>query len=886
MMRVNWLDRLLHRDRIYDDVADEIRAHIDEKTDELVSRGMSPHDARLAARRAFGNATIIQEQGRDTWRWPGIDSFIGDVRHALRQLRRAPALSAVIIVTLAVGIAATATVFSWTRGVLLDPLPGVPHADRVLALETTTASGSWTPTSWLDYIDFRKYLTSFDGLAAALPSSFAVGDEGRAERRRGELVSANFFDVLRVRPALGTFFPSSEDEAEGAQPVVVIGYDYWQARWHGDSSVIGSVVLVNKFPFTVAGVAPPSFHGSMAAERIDLWLPASMLGHIVPTGGWWLHDRGTRTFRVLARLKDGVTIAAARADVVALAKRMEAANGDVAKGMSALLLPMWKSHWGVQDGLRAPLLLLLAACGLVLLIACVNSANLLLARAIDRRRELGLRLVLGAQRGRLLRQLLTEASVLAAVGASLGMVCTVWLAGSLRSLLPKFASSALRDPHVDSGVLAFAVLVAGAVTLFAGIAPALHGSRQDFGETLSGGSRGAVGGRRASRLRGALVIAEMSLAVVSLAVAGLFYDSVRHMRGVSPGFDAGHVAMASVSVTLAGYDSSRAETLLRDVADRLGREPGTEAVSYADYVPLSLAAGSWEDLRIEGYAPSPGENMKLYRAAIGPNYFRTLKIPLLQGRDFTAGDDSAHARAMIVNEAFVRHFLGARSALGVRVHGWGNWFTIVGVVNDTKTYRLTESPTPYFYVPVRQVYRPEAGFTFLVRSAMPVDATVRAIGQAVRANDPSVPVFNAMPLAEYVSGPLQSQQTAVELLTLLAVVASLLAAIGLYGVISYAMARRTKEIGVRIALGAQRGDVLRMVAAQAGALLFVGLLAGVGGAVVVARVVSSMLYSVGAADVAVFAAAAGTMVVIAIVATAVPARRAVRIDPLEALRAD
>jgi predicted permease len=886
MRRFDWLDRVLHRDRIYDDLSSEIRAHLEQKTDELAAQGMSRADARIAARRAFGNVTIIEEQGRETWQWPTIESFVMDVRYATRQLRRAPALSAIIIVTLAVGIAATATVFSWTRSVLLDPLPGAARADRVLALETTTASGSWTPTSWLDYIDFRKYLTSFDGLAAALPASLAVGDDERAERRPGELVSANFFDVLRVRPALGQFFPSTQNDAEGSQPVIVIGYDYWQARWHGDSAAIGSVVQVNHFPFTVVGVAPPTFHGSMAAERIDLWVPASMLGHIVPTGGWWLRDRGTRTFRILARLKDAVTASAARAEVVAFAKRMSDANGDVSKGMSALLLPLWKSHWGIQDGLRAPLLVLLAACGLVLLIVCMNAANLLLARAIVRRREFGLRLVLGAQRGRLLRQLITEASILAASGAALGLVCTVWLARSLHYLMPRFTSSALLDPHVDGTVLAFVVLLAVAVTVLAGIVPALHGSREGFGDTLSGSSRGAVGGRQASRLRGALVISEMSLAVISLAVAGLFYDSVRHMRGVSPGFDAEHVTMSAVSVTLAGYDSARAETLLRDVADRLRSQPGTEAVSYTDYVPLSLGPGSWEDLRIEGYTPEPSENMKLYRAAIGPDYFKVLHIPLLAGRDFTLDDDSAHTRVMIVNEAFVHHFLGQRAALGVRVRGWGQWFTIVGVAKDVKNYRVTERPTPYFYVATRQVYRPEGGYTFLVRSAMPADQTVRAIGQAVRASDPSVPVFNAMPLAEYISAPVQSQQTAARLLALLAALAALLAAVGLYGVVSYAMAQRTKEIGVRIALGAQSRDVLRMVAAQAAALLFIGLIMGLGGAVAVARVVSSMLFAVGTADVTVFAGAAGTMVVIAIVATVMPARRALKVDPLVALRTD
>jgi predicted permease len=361
---------------------------------------------------------------------------------------------------------------------------------------------------------------------------------------------------------------------------------------------------------------------------------------------------------------------------------------------------------------------------------------------------------------------------------------------------------------------------------------------------------------------------------------------VRHTRVVSPGFDADHVAMSAVSVTLAGYDSSRAENFLSAVAERLRREPGTSAVSYTDYVPLSLGSGSWEDLRVEGYTPEPGENMKLFRAVIGPDYFKVLDIPLLDGRDFRLDDDSAHARVMIVNDAFVRRYLSGRSPLGVRVRGWGNWFTIVGVAKDVKNYRVTEPPTPYFYVPVRQVYRPEYGYTFLARTAAPADRAVRTIGAAVRDVDPTVPVFNAMPLAEYIAGPMQGQETAARLLALLASVASLLAAIGLYGVISYAMAQRTKEIGVRVALGARSVDVLRMVAYQAAALLGAGLLLGLGAAVALAHVLSAMLFAVGAGDVLVFSGAAATMVAIALLATSVPARRATRVDPLVALRAD
>jgi predicted permease len=387
-------------------------------------------------------------------------------------------------------------------------------------------------------------------------------------------------------------------------------------------------------------------------------------------------------------------------------------------------------------------------------------------------------------------------------------------------------------------------------------------------------------------LRGLLVVAEMALAVISLVGAGLFYDSFRQTRAVSPGFSADNVAMASVSLTLAGYDSANADAFLRRVTDRIEREPGVSAVSYTDYVPLSLGSGSWENLDVEGYAPQPTENMKLYRAAIGPDYFKLLRVSLLAGRDFRLDDDSAHARVMIVNEAFVRHFLNGRPALGVRVHGWGKWFTIVGVVHDIKNYRLTEPPTPYFYVPVRQVYRPEYGYTFLARMSGPADQAVRMIEQAVKSSDPTVPVFNAMPLTDYIGAPLRGQQTAVRLLALLAVVAALLAALGLYAVIAYSVAQRAKEIGVRIALGARPTDVVRVVASQAGVLLIGGLVVGLSGAAALGRIVSSLLFSVSPGDLTVFAAAAVGMVVIALAATGIPARRATRVAPIVALRAD
>jgi predicted permease len=877
---------MFRRRRVYDDLSAEIRAHIDENVDDLVAAGMSRADALAAARRAFGNVTMMQEEGRDVWQWPTLESFLLDIRFALRQLRRAPGLTAVVMLTLAIGIAATTTVFSWTRAILLDPLPGAGDPGRVLALESTNRSGGWTPTSWPDFRDLRNSLKSFEGLAAAYPLSLAIGDDAQTERRWGELVSANFFTLLRVRPALGRFFPSGRDDAAGGDPGIVIGYDLWRTRWHGDSAVIGSVVHVNRFPFSVIGVAPAAFHGSMPGEAIDIWVPATMVGQIIPTNNYMLRDRGWRTFRVLARLAPGVTPAVAREEVTRTGSLLAKANGGRNEGTGATVMPLWQSHWGLQDGVRAPLAVLMGASGLVLLIVCANMANLLLTRATARRRELALRLVLGAPRRRLIRQLLTEASILAVAGSALGLLATLWLARSLHLLVPSSVAFTLLDPHVEGGVLAFTIALAAGVTLIAGIAPALYGSREQFSDALADGARGATGGVPATRLRAALVVGEMALAVMSLVGAGLFYDSFRHTRAVSPGFTADGVAMASVSLTLAGYDSSGADAFLHGVTERVQAEPGVKAVSYTDYVPLSLAQGSWEDLQVEGYAPERDEAMNLYRAAIAPDYFRAMEIPLLAGRDFRLDDDSARAPVMIVNEAFVQHFLRGHSALGVRVKGWGKWFTIVGVAKNTKVYRLSESPAPYFYVPIRQVYRPEFGYTFLARTAAPVDQAVKAIQQAVKSADPSIPVYNAMPLTSYTGAPLRLERTAATLLALLAAVALLLAAVGLYGVIAYAVAQRTKEIGVRVALGARPSDVIRAVASSAGLLVVGGLVVGLSGGVALARILSSLLFSVNPGDASVFAAAAAGMVVIAVAATGIPARRAMKVDPMVALRVD
>ncbi|MGH7577342.1 MAG: ABC transporter permease [Longimicrobiales bacterium] len=768
---------------------------------------------------------------------------------------------------------------------LLDPLPGASDPGRVAAIEGLTPSGEWTPTSLLDFRDIRDHTQSFSSMAVAYPTVLAVGDETSAERRYGEIVSATFFDVLGVEAEMGRLFSAAErDEAPGAHAVVVLGHDLWMGNYRGDPAVIGSTILINRYPFTVIGVTPRGFHGSLPGTHAGLWVPASMLGHLDPNGAMFLADRKTRMFRVLARLAPGVSIDQARTEVKALAERMAVENTTTSAGMSATVLPLWRSHYGIHNDLRVPLAILTAACGLMLLIVCANMANLLLTRAASRRKELSLRLALGAPRRRLMRQLLTEAAVLTVAGSALGLLVTAGLSGSLHLVVPSFAAPNLVRPRIDSEVLAFTLLLAGGVTLLAGIAPALHGARAQVARALDEAGRGATGSPRTRRLRGALVTGEVALALVTLVGAGLFLKSSQQLRLVAPGFDSQGVAMGQVSLSAAGFDAPHADAFLSAVRDRLEREPGVTGVSYTDYVPLTLAAGSWEDLEVEGYTPAPSENMKLYRAAVAPGYFDVMRIGLREGRDFSALDDAAHERVMIVNAEFVRRFFDGRSAIGRRVRGWGRWFTVIGVTEDSKVYRVSEPPTPYFYVPIRQVYRPEFAFAFLVRTSGTVDGAAAAITRAVHATDPAAPVFNAMTLDDFVAAPLSQMKTATTLLSIVAGIAFLLAAIGLYGVMSNTVTQRTKEIGIRLAIGGAAPDMALMIARQAGLLLAVGLGLGSVGAAALARLVASVLYGVRTDDPVVYAAAAACMVLIAIVATGIPAWRAMRVDPVVALR--
>jgi predicted permease len=863
---------------------EEVRTHMQMAERERIERGEDPARAREAARREFGNPELVRESTRDAWGWRWLENFFQDVRFGARMLRKNPGFTIVAVLTLALGIGANTAIFSWIHTVLLEPLPGVSAPDRVVALETLTPDSDWVPTSYLDFRDLRDNSKLVESMSIAKPLGLAVGEPGSVEQVWGEGVSGNFFDLLRVKPEVGRFFSTAEvDHEQNAHPLAIISHSYWTTHYQEDSRAVGETVRINHVPYTIIGVAPEGFHGSMPGLDFDIWVPATMYGQLSSTGDHTLRDRKWRTFRVLARLAPGTTIEQARTEVQAIATRMATADADTNEGMSATLLPLWKSHYGIQDSLVGPLSILMAAGGVLLLVVCANVANLLLARATTRQREFSLRLALGAPRRRLAFQVLTESLLIAILGAGGGLILAMQMSGSLTYLLPRTALPSLVKAPTDTGVLGFTVLLALGVTLLAGIAPALQASRSDVQEALKEGGRTGSSGR-SRRLRGLFVISETALAVVALVGAGLFVKSLQKTSEIRPGFDPAHVAVAQLDLSAASFDAPQADAFCQRLREQLERQPGMTAVSYSDYVPLSVSSGSWEDLQVQGYVPSPGENMKLYRSLISPGYFNLLKIPILEGRDFDARDTVDSEPVMIVNREFVRRLIPSGAAIGRKVQGWGEWFTIVAVVENTKVYRLNEPPKPYFYVPIRQIYRPEMGLVFFVRTSGSIDSAISALRREALSAGPTVPVFDASSLDDSIAASLFSARISASLLSVLGSAALLLAAMGLYGVMAYSVAQRTNEIGIRIALGARGGDVLRLVMTEGARLAGIGYLAGAAAALGLTRFFADLLFGVRANDPWIFGGTAALMAAVTLVAVYFPARRAMRVDPIVALR--
>lgn len=814
-----------------------------------------------------------------------MTSFLQDLRCAFRTFRNSPGFAAAAMLTIGIGIGANTTIFSWVRSLVLNPLPGAQQPERVVAIENTAPDGEPITTSYLDFRDFRDNLRAVQDVTAYRGYAFSVGDAPNTERVWGEMVSGGVFDLLGVKPEAGRFFSLEErDDAQNAHPVVVISHGYSKSHYDSDAAAIGRTMRINRTAFTIIGVAPENFHGIHAGFDYEFWVPLTMYGQLTHTGTWMLRDRNTRNFMLLARLGPNVTIAQAKSDVQAFAAHQEEANPDSDLGIGAIVLPVWESHFGTQATLLTPVAILMGCGGVVLLIVCANLANLLLARATKRLQEFSIRLALGARPARLVAQILTETLLIVLVGSMLGLLLASWLGGALRWLLPGVAGPVMLAPPLDGQVFGFTAAAAVFVTLLSGLAPALQAVRANINEELKQGGRSGLSGVHTHRLRGAMVVSEVALAVVALVGAALFMKSFQASRSIDPGFSPDGVALAQFDFSTAGYDAQRTDTFCRRLSEALRHHPGVSAVSYDDSVQLGFHGGNWETLEVEGYVPRPSENMKIYRDLISPGYFDSMKIPLVEGRDFDLHDDPKSQLVMIVNQEFVRRFLGNGNAIGHKVHGWGQWFTIVGVARNSKYHRVTENAQPYFYIPIRQIFRPEYGLTFHVRTSGSVDEAIAALRREAAAIDPELTIFDAEPMTEYIAASLFGAKITANLLSVLSGVGLLLAAMGLYGVLAYSVALRTREFGLRMAMGAKPRDVLGLILRESAALTLFGLAAGVVLAAIAARFVSSQISGISVLDPLTYGAVGLLLAAVAFVASYVPARRAAKVDPMVALR--
>jgi predicted permease len=814
-----------------------------------------------------------------------VNSLLQDIRFSLRVLRKSPGFALVALLTLAVGIASNTAVFSWIEMVLLQPLPGVADSNRLVAFETTTPNGEFIPNSYPDYRDYRDHLTLVSGLAISSPNPFSVGDDEHAERVFGELVSGNYFDVLGVKPILGrTFSPQEYGDAEGGYPVAVIGENLWNRRYQRDPAVLGRTIRVNRQQLTIVGVASADFRGSIGGLSFELWTPAVMAPQLNAMPDWMLRERKSRLFFGIARLKPGTTPARAATEAKALAQQLARDNPAENQGIRAAILPLSEGHFGAQSTLGAPLRILMAVCGVVLLIVCANVANLLLARAASRQKEYGLRLALGGGRLRLARQLFTENLVLAGLATFAAVPLALFMSQSLGYLVPQNGSPVALDVPMNWQILAFTLLLCLAATIASGMAPILHVARIDLNSVLKEGGRSGSPGAQSQRLRNLLVTSEVALALVALIGAGLFARSFQFARQIDPGFDPGGVLVSHLSLSSAGYKVPDRIKFCVRLRQLLESQPGIAAVSYADYIPLGFNDGSWEDLNVEGYTPGTSENMKIYRTVVAPGYFDVLRIPMIEGRDFTELDDLNTQPVMVVNQRFVKRFFGSANPIGRKVKGWGKWFTIVGLVKDTKYHAPNEDQRALFYVPFRQVYREELAIAFYARTAGDPNTALAAVRREVQQMDPNVGVFDAAPLSEYITASLFAQKIAASLLGLLGALALGLAAVGLYCVMAYSITQRTQEIGIRMALGAKPRDVLLLIVRQAMGIVLAGVLVGTLVAAALTRAAAGLLVKVSATDPLIFGGAAIFLAVIGLIAACFPAIRAARIDPNVTLR--
>lgn len=809
--------------------------------------------------------------------------LLHDLGHAVRALKGKPGFTSVAVLTLALGIGANAVIFSWIEATLLNPIPGVADRGSLTALYFTTATRNDLSLSYPNYVDIRDAgAPGVEGVAVFGTGALSLRTTDGAERVWGEVVSGNMFELLGVRAAQGRLLTPDDDRVPGGHPVVVVSHAFWQRRLGGSRDAVGSTLTLNEQAFTIVGITDPGFHGTQPLIALDVFLPVAMQQTLIP--GDRLTARGSGWLQGLVRLSPGATLPEAQAGLDVVAARLAREHPNTNGGRGLRLYELWRQPSG-GTGMVLPVMAVLGGLVATLLaLICANMASLLLARASGRQRELAVRRSLGASRGQVVRLLVTESVLMALAACVLAAGLARWSGALLDAFIPPMPIPIAIDAGLNLRVLAFATLVSLVAGVLVGLVPAVQASRADLLTPLKEGASGAIAVWRRGRLRQGLIVAQVALALVLLVSAGLFVRALDAARRLDPGFGARHGIVGAIDVAASGYDQARGLALFTRLAEELRALPGVEAAAVGQRLPLTLTDSSDRSVDVEGYTPAPGEEMSVYYASIGPGYFDTLRMPLVEGRDFTARDGTDAPFVIVVNETMARRYWPGRSSLGGRVKIGDRWAEVVGVAGDAKYSSISESPRAFMYLAVDQSYRP--GMRLIVRAPGDAETVAASVRQAVRRVDPGLPLFDVQTIEQHLAFAFFIFEMAATLLGVFGATAALLAALGLYGVVAHSVGLRTREIGVRMSLGATTGDVRRLVVGQGLGLALAGIVIGLALALGVTRLFASQLAGVRPYDPVSYLTTGLLLVAITAAACYLPARRAAGLNPVQALRTD
>jgi putative ABC transport system permease protein len=807
-----------------------------------------------------------------------------DLRYGARMSLKKPAFTLAAILTLALGIGANTAIFTVINAALLRPLP-YPDAEQLVVVATTMRRDTVEvrSASYPDFVDWRDQNSVFERIAAQASPSFTLTGGAEPERVNGELVSADYFPLLRARAAFGRTFLPEEDRAPDTHRVALVGYGLWQRRFGGNPALLGQTIQVNDGNYTVVGIMPEGFRG--VSDGAEVWLPMMMVSSVRPAGT--LQRREQRWLSTVARLKPGVTLAQAQAEMDAIMGRLEQAYPNTNRNRGARVTPLDEQFFG---GLQLTLWILLGAVGCVLLVACANVANLQLQRAAGRASEMAVRLALGATPRRLVRQLLTESLLLGLIGGALGILIALWSVDFLVKLSPVTFPSFVKL-SIDGRVLGFSLLISGLTGALSGLAPALQAARPALSETLKAGGRNASGGLGRNRLLGSMVVSEIALALTLLIGAGLMIRSLQRMQAVDPGFDSERLLTMRVSLPLPRYPREQIIAFSQRLRERLQALPGAQSVALASDLPLS-GSTSAGPIELEGRHEAPaGGEFRMYRHRVTPGFFSTLGIPLIKGRDFTADDHAQAPGVVIISEAMARRYWPNEDPIGKRLREDNrgtstpaSWLEIVGVVGEVKYRGLPQNPNadPDVYFPLPQ--SPIGNLFLAARSSVDPNSLVAAVRGVLRELDPDLPVYEVTTMTESVANQTTRSRFSAWLLSVFGALALALAAVGIYSVMAYAVEQRSREIGIRMAMGARAADVLKMVVGQGMRLALLGVALGLGAALALTQLMKRLLFGVAAADPLTYGVIALLLTLVALLACWIPARRAAKVDPIITLR--